>query len=53
MAVLRQELFAGLILSSPAADADPKVAGRFTVSGILVLYNHNNINVLFILIIVY
>lgn len=32
VAILKQELFAGLILSSPAAETDPKVAGWFTVS---------------------
>ena len=32
VAILKQELFAGLILSSPSAETDPKVAGWFTVS---------------------
>ena len=32
VATLKQEIFAGLILSSPSAEVDPKVAGWFTVS---------------------
>ena len=32
VAILNQELFAGLILSAPAIEVDPKVAGWFTVS---------------------
>ena len=35
VAVLRQDLFTGLILSSPSAQVDPKVAGPFTVSFIV------------------
>ena len=31
VALLRQELFAGLIISSPNVEVDPKVAGWFTV----------------------
>lgn len=38
VAVLKQELFAGLILSSPAAETDPNVAGWFTVSFIVYAY---------------
>lgn len=32
VAILKQEQFAGLILSSPSAETDPKVAGWFMVS---------------------
>ena len=35
VAILKQEQFAGLILSSPSAETDPKVAGWFMVSFIV------------------